>query len=320
MKLRSRKIKKRCLIFLVLLSNLLLILFLRHMNRMNITNKVDMGRLKWFGTSTMVVSGLEAFRDVRFSDAISAGELISIDILDHGDAVDSILSRVNTEVREVLLIDARRLRGLNHSTFPRFEREKLNCSLGVDYIEELAKDFIRRVNNGRIKYPQDNSAAKEYVIKLKSFVKKQTKGEDRSEMIRLVNKMFPTIDISFYTYIMMVLLNIREMIVEDFHAIEESFKCNKIYSISNDKINKLGRMIMRTRAFSDRMPKWDVCDVCCKVFTGEGRASLQKLVCNDVICRRCLKQSFLYLSDDLCVKCRERYDTLSDDISQDLFD
>lgn len=320
MKLGPRRIKKRCLIFLILLFNLLLILFVKHRNRMDIANKVDMGRLRWFGTSTMVVNGLEMFRNVHFSDAIEAGEVISTDVQDQGDVVDSILSRVNTEVREVLLIDARRLRGLNRTVFPRFKRERTSHSLGADYIEELAKDFIRRVNNGSIKYPQDSSIAKEYVIKLKSFVKKQTKGEDSSEIIRLVNKAFPTIDISFYTYIMMVLLNIREEIVEDFYAIDESFKCNRIYSISNDKINHLGRMIMKTRIFGDAIPRRDVCDVCSKVFIGEDRANLQKLMCNDVMCRRCLKQSFLYLSDEFCVKCREKYDALSDDFSRNIFD
>ncbi|CAD27135.1 hypothetical protein [Encephalitozoon cuniculi GB-M1] len=310
MKLRSRRIKKRCLVLLVLLFDLLLILFASHTNRMTVVNKVDMGRLKWFGTGTIVVNGLEMFQNVSFSSAIADGEVISTDVTGQGSVVDSILSRVNTEIREILLIDARRLRGLNRTVFPRFERERARHSLGADYIEELAKDFVRRVDNGRIRYPAKNSTAKEYVMRAKSFVKKQTKGEDGSEVVRLVNRMFPTIEVSFYTYMVLVLLNIREIIVDDFDAIEEAFKCDKIYNISNDKINQLGGMIMRTRAFSDGIPEWDACSVCHREFTGEDRASLQKLICNDVICRRCLKQSFLYSNDEFCMKCRGKYDIL----------
>ncbi|ADM12292.1 uncharacterized protein Eint_091640 [Encephalitozoon intestinalis ATCC 50506] len=320
MKLRPRRIKKRCLVLLIILFNLLLVLLVKHKNKMNIGNKVDLGRLKWFGTGTIVVSAMEMFQDVGFSDAISKSELISTDVQGQGDVVDSILSRVNVEVREILLIDTRRLRGMNRTVFPRFEKERANYSLGIDYIEELAKEFIRRIDNGRVKYPFGSNTAREYVMRIKSFTKRHTKGEDDSEIIKLVNKVFPTIEISFYTYIMMVLLNIREMIVEDFDSIKEILKTRKIYSISNDKINQLGGMIMRARAFNDGIPEWNLCNACDQVFFEEDRADLQKLTCDDVICRRCLKQSFLYSDDEFCIKCGTEYDILPGNRFKDLLD
>lgn len=307
MKLSPRRIKKRHLILLILLCDLLLALFMIHTNRMTRVDKVDMGRLKWLGTNALVMSGLELFRDVCFSRAIEKGEVASTEVEGQGKAVDSILSRVNTGVREILSIDTKRLRGLENSVFPRFEAERKNCKLGIQYVEELAKDFLRRVDRGGIRYPVGNKNARKYVMKMKSFVQWHSKGKDRSDIIKIVNRMFPTIEVSFYTYMMIVLLNIREMIVRDFDAIEEFLKREAVCSVSNEKISQFDELILKSEAFEKEVHDWSTCVLCNEEMVEERRMDLLRLKCNDIVCKGCLKRHFLYEGGESCRACGRGY-------------
>lgn len=103
--MKARKFRKRSLLALIFLINSVFILILVHKNKTSREDKADIGSFRWFSSKKYSIEAFELLQEINFSEMISRKKIKLIDVKNCGSDVDSILHRVNIEVRILLFID-----------------------------------------------------------------------------------------------------------------------------------------------------------------------------------------------------------------------
>lgn len=103
--MKARKFRKRSLLALIFLVNSVFILILVHKNKTSREDKADIGSFRWFSLKKYSIEAFELLQEINFSEMILRKKIKLIDVKSCGSGVDSILHRVNIEVRILLFID-----------------------------------------------------------------------------------------------------------------------------------------------------------------------------------------------------------------------
>lgn len=295
--MKTRRLRKRTLIGLIVVIDAVLVLIVMHIHRPPREDRVDIGKLRWLSSKRQLTDALEDLQDVWFSDVILRGEIAGTKMGGLGHLVDMILRRVNVEARMYLLIDPGKLRRIEQYVQPPLDPQRLGANLYSVYVERMAKELVKRIENGEIRYQSGSKQAKAHIRNVRTFVERHVCRRKDTEVVTLMSRMFPNIKVSFYTYVAMVLLNLRERIVGDFDLIRRSFENMKsVKRIRNEEIftyaRKLGmgRAVYRSVYDKSREYRCVVCDES----SMEGPMDLLGEDGDKVICSNCFRDKFIY--------------------------
>ncbi|KAH9410778.1 hypothetical protein HK407_11g16250 [Ordospora pajunii] len=298
----TRVIKKRRLAVVIFVLDMILIVYMLQMKERCLEKTACVGELEWRDYKDLLVSGIEVFSSIEFLKSIETRGIIKRQDDVDENCVARILKQVMVEIRVIA-----------YSSEIYFDNTYRNGKLVMDdgscrrqrgYIEDLASEFMDKFNSGDVEYPTDITIAKKYVQDLKKFMAEEMPEYDCKQKVTMPSKMFPVTEISLYNYILLVLLDIRRMIVNDYKDISMWLKELELEDDVEHNLNTFRIMIMafKWQFFIDESMYYK-CQTCTDNNGSRVIDSMLNLPCGHIICRRCLKDNCVYNNKKECILC-----------------
>ncbi|TBU14205.1 hypothetical protein CWI40_110050 [Ordospora colligata] len=298
----TRVIKKRQLAVIIFVVNMILILCMFEMKEREEEITAHVGELDWKDYKDLIVSGIEKLNSVGFLQKIEAREIIKMQDGVDEKCVERIMKQVMVEIRAIVYSSEICGDDTYRDNKPVMNGTSYEYQRG--YIEALACKFMERFDSGDIEYPKEISIAKKYVQDLKKFVNEEMPKKGCKQKVAMPSKMFPITEISLYDYILLVLLDIRREILNDYKEISMYLKELDLEDSVEYNLNMFRVMMMafRFQYFIDEKMHYK-CQTCMHRNRRLVIDYLLELPCNHIMCIRCLKEECIYYGQKSCMFC-----------------